>query len=76
MAGHRYWRLVVDHTYGHASGWGAEAREIEFRGVRDGADLTGAGTPLSDAGTPANAFDNNFRHFMEHQYFLAPLYRI
>jgi hypothetical protein len=59
MAGHRYWRLLTGASWGDISGWGTEAREIEFRVIRDGADATGSGTAISDAGTAANAFDNN-----------------
>lgn len=56
---HRYWRIKVNDSWGDISGWGVELKEIEFRGIRGGTDLTGSGTAFSDAGTAANAFDNN-----------------
>jgi hypothetical protein len=56
------WRINVSAVQGSVSDW-IRFREVEFRDVAGGTDLTGSGTATASASNgaepPANAFDNN-----------------
>lgn len=62
MAAHRYWRIINYRNAGAGNQY-TGLTELELRTAIGGADQTGSGTALSagsiQAGTAANAFDNN-----------------
>lgn len=57
LGAHRYWRITNMENVGSTAV--LQIAELEFRASVGGADLTGAGTAISNSGTASAAFDNN-----------------